>query len=70
MALGWLMMTVEECLMKAEDYATAAQLVEPAEARVLIRAAAIWRNKALRLKIEQRRLAHIPPEMRPQPYIL
>lgn len=56
-AMGWLTMTVEECLMKADAYANAACLVERRKARVLIRAAAIWRNKALRMKLAQRRLA-------------
>ncbi len=46
--------TVEEYLLKADNYASAAQLVGPDHARVLIRLAAIWRNRALRARIGAR----------------
>ena len=42
---------VEEYLLKADNYASAAQLVGAENARVLIRLAAIWRNRALRAKL-------------------
>lgn len=48
------MVTVEECLLKADNYKSAAMLVGGEEARALIRLAAIWRNKALRTKLGAR----------------
>jgi hypothetical protein len=48
------MVTVEECTLKADNYASAAMLVGGEDARVLIRLAAIWRNRALRAKIGHR----------------
>jgi len=46
--------TVEECLLMADNYASAATLVGAEEARALMRLSAIWRNKALRLKLGER----------------
>ena len=46
--------TAEEYLLRADNYACAAQLVGPDDARVLIRLAAIWRNRALRARIGAR----------------
>ncbi|MEQ1780011.1 MAG: hypothetical protein ABMA14_01540 [Hyphomonadaceae bacterium] len=43
--------TAEECILKADNYASAAMLVAPKNARGLVRLAAIWRNRALRLKL-------------------
>ena len=43
--------TAEECLLTADNYASAAMLGVPENARALIRLAAIWRNRALRLKL-------------------
>jgi len=51
------MMTVEEYLLKAENYAFAAKTAPPAQQRCLIRAAAICRNRALRLTLEARKKA-------------
>lgn len=48
------MMTVEEYLLKAENYAFAAKAAPPARQRCLIRAAAICRNRALRLTLAAR----------------
>ena len=47
-------MTVEEYLLKAENYALAAKAAPPARQRGLIRAAAICRNRALRLTLAAR----------------
>lgn len=46
------MVTIEECLLKADNYALAAQ-VAPTwdEKRMFIRLAGIYRNRALRLKL-------------------
>lgn len=46
--------TVEECILKADNYASAAMLVGPEDARVLMRLSAIWRNRALRMKLGER----------------
>ena len=46
--------SVEECTLKADNYASAAMLVGGEEARVLIRLAAIWRNRALRARLGKR----------------
>jgi hypothetical protein len=46
------MVTIEECLLKAENYALAAQAsTTPEERRLFIRLAGIYRNRALRLKL-------------------
>ncbi len=58
------MMTVEEYLLKAENYAFAAKSAPPERQRCLIRAAAICRNRALRLTLAARRKAaglSVPP---------
>lgn len=59
------MMTVEEYLLKADNYAFAAKSAPPARQRCLIRAAAICRNRALRLTLEARKkaagLVALPP---------
>lgn len=46
--------TIEECLLKADHYASAARLVGDNDARGLIRLAVIWRNRALRMQLEAR----------------
>ena len=43
--------TIEECLITADNYAAAAALVGGEEARALMRLSAIWRNRALRIKL-------------------
>ena len=48
------MYTVEDCLLKAENYALAAQAAEPEAKRGFARLAAIWRNRALRVKLGQK----------------
>lgn len=59
------MMTAEEYLLKAENYAFAAKAAPPERARAMIRAAAICRNRALRLTLAARKkangLAPLPP---------
>ena len=45
------MNTIEECLLTADKYAAAAALVGGQEARALMRLSAIWRNRALRIKL-------------------
>ena len=45
------METIEECLITADNYASAALLVDAEEARALMRLSAIWRNRALRIKL-------------------
>ncbi|MDP3494054.1 MAG: hypothetical protein Q8R82_13150 [Hyphomonadaceae bacterium] len=50
---------VEEYLLKADNYASAAQLVGAENSRVLIRLAAIWRNRALRAKLGARGQAYL-----------
>ena len=47
------MVTADECLIEAENYAAAAMLVGGEEGRALLRLAAIWRNRALRLKLDR-----------------
>ncbi|RYG31127.1 MAG: hypothetical protein EON93_13525 [Burkholderiales bacterium] len=49
------MMTAAEYLLKAENYAFAAKAAPPAMQRCLIRAAAICRNRALRLTLADRK---------------
>lgn len=49
----------EECLLKAETYISAAKLVAPEDARALIRLAAIWRNRAMRARFENRGLRRV-----------
>jgi hypothetical protein len=49
------MITAEECLIEAENYAAAAMMVGGEEGRALLRLAAIWRNRALRARLESRR---------------
>jgi hypothetical protein len=56
--------SVEECNLKAENYASAAMLVPPEEARVLMRLAQIWRNRALRRKLGPHRETYLKA---PQP---
>jgi len=51
------MMTVEDYLLKAENYAFAARGAPPAQQKCLIRAAAICRNRALRLTLAARKKA-------------
>lgn len=53
------MMTAEEYLLKAENYAFAAKAAPPALQRCLIRAAAICRNRALRLTLADRKTADL-----------
>ena len=48
------MVSAEECLIKADNYASAAMIVAPEDARALLRLAQIWRNKALRAKLGDR----------------
>ena len=56
------MVTVEECILKAENYALAAQAAtEPDEQRLFIRLAGIYRNKALRLKLGEDAKAYLQP---------
>jgi hypothetical protein len=56
------MVTAEECLLKADNYAIAAQAAETAEEkRVLMRLAGIYRNKALRLKLGKEAGSYLKP---------
>jgi hypothetical protein len=55
-----LMMTVEEYLLKAENYAFAARTAPPDQQKCLIRAAAICRNRALRLTLAARKQVDAP----------
>jgi hypothetical protein len=49
------MWTTEDCHLKADNYALAAQASPSCSvARAYIRLAAIWRNRALRVKLAQR----------------
>jgi hypothetical protein len=50
-------MSVEEYLLKAENYVFAAHRAPPEQQRTLIRAAAICRNRALRLTLAARKHA-------------
>lgn len=45
------MITADECLIEAENYAAAAMMVGGDEGRALLRLAAIWRNRALRVEL-------------------
>lgn len=45
---------IEECLITADNYAAAAALVGGDESRALLRLSAIWRNRALSLKLDRR----------------
>lgn len=61
------MMTAEEYLLKAENYAFAAKAAPPQRQRALIRAAAICRNRALRLTLAARKKATpVWPPTKPQ----
>jgi hypothetical protein len=56
------MVTIEECLLKAENYALAAQAAtHPEEQRLFIRLAGIYRNKALRLKLGEGAKNYLKP---------
>ena len=56
------MVTIEECLLKAENYALAAQAAtEPEEKRLFIRLAGMYRNKALRLKLGEGAQVYLKP---------
>jgi hypothetical protein len=56
------MVTIEECLLKAENYALAAQAaIQPDEQRLFIRLAGIYRNKALRLKLGEGAQSYLKP---------
>ena len=52
------MSTAEECLIQADNYASAAMLVGGEEARALMRLAQIWRNRALRMRLERNAVLH------------
>jgi hypothetical protein len=56
------MVTIEECLLKAENFALAAQAAStPDEKRLFIRLAGIYRNKALRLKLGEGAQNYLKP---------
>ena len=56
------MVTIEECLLKAENFALAAQAAStPEEKRLFIRLAGIYRNKALRLKLGEGAKTYLKP---------
>ncbi|HEY7800073.1 MAG TPA: hypothetical protein VIA80_14990 [Hyphomonadaceae bacterium] len=56
------MVTIEECILKAENYALAAQAaVTTEEKRLFIRLAGIYRNKALRLKLGEEAGSYLKP---------
>ena len=57
------MSTAEECLIQADNYASAAMMVGGDEGRALMRLAQIWRNRALRMRLE--RHANIHREQEP-----
>ena len=48
------MVTAEDCILKADNYAVAAQGAQHDECVAFIRLAAMWRNRALRLKLGAR----------------
>ena len=48
------MVTVEDCILKADNYAVAAQGAKREESLIYIRLSAMWRNRALRLKLGDR----------------
>lgn len=54
-------MSAEEYLLKAENYVFAAQFAPPERQRAFIRAAAICRNRALRLTLAARKQAACQP---------
>jgi hypothetical protein len=45
---------IADCLLKAENYAVAAQTAGHDQQRGFIRLAAIWRNRALRMTLVRR----------------
>jgi len=47
------MVTAGECLIKADNQTAAAMLVGAEDGRALLRLAAIWRNRALRMKLDR-----------------
>ncbi|HEX5005923.1 MAG TPA: hypothetical protein VFV70_02355 [Hyphomonadaceae bacterium] len=56
------MVTIEECILKAENYALAAQAAStPDEQRLFIRLAGIYRNRALRLKLGEAASDYLKP---------
>jgi hypothetical protein len=56
------MVTIEECVLKAENYALAAQAAATTEEkRLFIRLAGIYRNKALRLKLGEEASSYLKP---------
>ena len=56
------MVTIEECILKAENYALAAQAAsDPDEKRLFIRLAGIYRNRALRLKLGEAANDYLKP---------
>ncbi len=56
------MVTIEECLLKAENFALAAQAANTwEEKRLFIRLAGIYRNKALRLKLGEGAQTYLKP---------
>jgi hypothetical protein len=50
---------IADCLLKAENYAVAAQTAGRDDQRGFIRLAAIWRNRALRMKLARRAAVHV-----------
>ncbi len=56
------MVTIEECILKAENYSLAAQAAStPDEKRLFIRLAGIYRNRALRLKLGEAAKDYLKP---------
>jgi hypothetical protein len=56
------MVTIEECILKAENYALAAQAAPTwEEKRLFIRLAGIYRNRALRLKLGEAANDYLKP---------
>lgn len=47
------MLTASDCLLKAENYGVAAKMAEGRKRRVMLAAAAYWRNRAFNLRMER-----------------
>jgi hypothetical protein len=63
------MVTAEECILKADNYASAAMLVGGYDAKILLRLSAIWRNRALRTKLGARAACLRAPTFPSRPHL-